>query len=200
MGFSLYFLYELPRIGPDKPAIQPLCDPSPDTAQWIILEVNLGLPLFNIEPCWCMILSISRRENVCFFMEPRILCRDYDSMENNFYKKLLWFSWEIGSGGDQRHRAPGLSLLTFLKEWIFWSCLISLQGISGLSRWLEFHTFRIDLSWNSGMVREVIKNTCISLPIKWGYCSNMDGTRDSHTKWSRLERDKYHMISLISGI
>ena len=33
-------------------------------------------------------------------------------------------------------------------------------------------------------------------------CSNMDGTRDSHTKSevSQKEKDKYHMISLISGI
>ena len=29
-------------------------------------------------------------------------------------------------------------------------------------------------------------------------CSNMGATRDSHTKWS--QKDKYHMISLISGI
>ena len=31
-------------------------------------------------------------------------------------------------------------------------------------------------------------------------CSNMDGARDSHTKWSKSEKDKYYMISLISGI
>ena len=31
-------------------------------------------------------------------------------------------------------------------------------------------------------------------------CSNMDGTRDSHTKWNKSEKDKYHVISLISGI
>ena len=31
-------------------------------------------------------------------------------------------------------------------------------------------------------------------------CSNMDATRDSHTKWSQNEKDKYHMISLIYGI
>ena len=31
-------------------------------------------------------------------------------------------------------------------------------------------------------------------------CSNMDGMRDSHTKRSKSEKDKYHMISLISGI
>ena len=30
--------------------------------------------------------------------------------------------------------------------------------------------------------------------------SNMDGPRDYHTKWSSLEKDKYHMISLICGI
>ena len=26
-------------------------------------------------------------------------------------------------------------------------------------------------------------------------CSNMDGRRDYHTKWSKSEKDKYHMIS-----
>ena len=31
-------------------------------------------------------------------------------------------------------------------------------------------------------------------------CSNMDGTRDSCTEWSQKEKDKYHMILLISGI
>ena len=32
-------------------------------------------------------------------------------------------------------------------------------------------------------------------------CSNMDGTRDSHTsEVSQKEKDKYRMISLISGI
>ena len=27
-------------------------------------------------------------------------------------------------------------------------------------------------------------------------CSNMDGTGDSNTKWSKKEKHKYHMISL----
>ena len=31
-------------------------------------------------------------------------------------------------------------------------------------------------------------------------CSNMDGPRDDHTKWSKSEKDKYQMISLICGI
>ena len=32
-------------------------------------------------------------------------------------------------------------------------------------------------------------------------CSNMEGARDSHTRWSKLERErKYYMISLISEI
>ena len=30
--------------------------------------------------------------------------------------------------------------------------------------------------------------------------SNMDATRDSHTKWGKSEKDKYHMISLICGM
>ena len=31
-------------------------------------------------------------------------------------------------------------------------------------------------------------------------CRNMDRPGDDHTKWSQTEKDKYHMISLISGI
>ena len=31
-------------------------------------------------------------------------------------------------------------------------------------------------------------------------CSHMDATRDHHTKWSKSEKDKYHMMSLICGI
>ena len=31
-------------------------------------------------------------------------------------------------------------------------------------------------------------------------CSNMDGPREYHTKWSKSEEDKYYMISLICGI
>ena len=28
----------------------------------------------------------------------------------------------------------------------------------------------------------------------------MDGPRDYYTKWSQIEKDKYHMISLICGL
>ena len=31
-------------------------------------------------------------------------------------------------------------------------------------------------------------------------CSNMDATRDYHAKWTKSEKDKYHMISLKYGI
>ena len=36
---------------------------------------------------------------------------------------------------------------------------------------------------------------------EWNYaiCSNMDGPRDYHIKWSKTEK-KYHMILLICGI
>ena len=30
-------------------------------------------------------------------------------------------------------------------------------------------------------------------------CSNMDGPRDYHIKWSQREKDKYRIISLICG-
>ena len=31
-------------------------------------------------------------------------------------------------------------------------------------------------------------------------CSNMDGPRDCHPEWSKTEKEKYHMTSLICGI
>ena len=31
-------------------------------------------------------------------------------------------------------------------------------------------------------------------------CSDMDRSRDYHTKWSKSKKDSYHMISLICGI
>ena len=31
-------------------------------------------------------------------------------------------------------------------------------------------------------------------------CGNMDGPEDGHTKWSKSEKDKYHMTSFIYGI
>ena len=31
-------------------------------------------------------------------------------------------------------------------------------------------------------------------------CSNMDEPRDYHSKWSKPEKDKYHLILLIYGI
>ena len=31
-------------------------------------------------------------------------------------------------------------------------------------------------------------------------CNNMDGPRDYHTEWSKLDKDKYHVISLIREI
>ena len=34
----------------------------------------------------------------------------------------------------------------------------------------------------------------------YAICSNMDATGDCHTKWSKSEKDKYHMISLTCEI
>ena len=42
----------------------------------------------------------------------------------------------------------------------------------------------------------------LSLSKEWNnaICSNMDGSRDYHTKWSKSDKDKYHIISIICGI
>ena len=31
-------------------------------------------------------------------------------------------------------------------------------------------------------------------------CSDMDATRDDHNNWSKKEKNKYHMLSLVCGI
>ena len=45
------------------------------------------------------------------------------------------------------------------------------------------------------------KGILLSRKKEWNnaICSNMDGPRDYHTKWSKSDKDKY-MISLICGI
>ena len=47
-------------------------------------------------------------------------------------------------------------------------------------------------SWTSLIIHLLQQNNAI--------CSNMDGPRDGHTEWSKSDKDKYHMISLICGI
>jgi hypothetical protein len=31
-------------------------------------------------------------------------------------------------------------------------------------------------------------------------CSNMNGTWDNYIKWAKIDKDKYHVISLIYGV
>ena len=53
------------------------------------------------------------------------------------------------------------------------------------------HTHTHIYKWNS---------TQLQKEWKIAICSNMDGPREYHTKWNMSEKDKYCMISLISGI
>ena len=50
--------------------------------------------------------------------------------------------------------------------------------------------------------KNIMKKILLRHKKEWNnaICSNMDGPRDDHTKWSQTEEDKYHMISLICGI
>ena len=48
----------------------------------------------------------------------------------------------------------------------------------------------------------VYNGILIAIKKEWNcaICSNMNVPRDDHTKWSKPEKDKYHMLSLICGI
>ena len=55
------------------------------------------------------------------------------------------------------------------------------------------HTRCINTQWTITQPQKKKEtNTAIS--------SNMDGPRDNHTKWSKSEKDKYHMVSPTCGI
>ena len=62
------------------------------------------------------------------------------------------------------------------------------------------------MSINRGMDKEDMVHTYNRILLSHkkeqnnAICSNMDGTRDYHTKSSQTEKDKYHMIPLICGI
>ena len=62
------------------------------------------------------------------------------------------------------------------------------------------------MSIDRGMDKEDVVHTYDGILLchkkEWNnaICSNMDGPTDYHTKWSKSEKDKYHMIALICGI
>ena len=62
------------------------------------------------------------------------------------------------------------------------------------------------MSINKGIDKEdmahIYNGILLSHKKEWdnAICSNMDGPRDYHTKWSKSDKDKYHMISLTCGI
>ena len=55
---------------------------------------------------------------------------------------------------------------------------------------------------HKGYVEHICSGILLSHKKHWNnaICSNMDGPRDYHTEWSKSDKDKYHMISLIGGI
>ena len=59
------------------------------------------------------------------------------------------------------------------------------------------------MSINRGMDEEdvipISNEILLSHKKEWNHviCSNTEGPRDYHTNWSKAEKDKYHMISVI---
>ena len=60
----------------------------------------------------------------------------------------------------------------------------------------------IDRGMDKEDVVHIYNGILLSHEKEWNnaICSNMDGPRDYHTEWSQTEKDKYHMISILSGI
>ena len=62
------------------------------------------------------------------------------------------------------------------------------------------------MSINRGVDKEDVVHTYNGIVLTYktepnnAICSNVDGPRDYYTRWSKSEKDKYHMISLTCGI
>ena len=61
------------------------------------------------------------------------------------------------------------------------------------------------MSINRGIDKDMVyvyKEISLNLKkiMKSTICYNMDGPRDYHTEWSKLDKDKYHMILLLCEI
>ena len=61
------------------------------------------------------------------------------------------------------------------------------------------------MSFDRGMDKEDVVYILDGILLshkKWSNasCSNMDGARDYHIKWSKSEKGRYYVISLICGI
>ena len=52
------------------------------------------------------------------------------------------------------------------------------------------------------MDKDVVRGKLLNHKKEWNNAiyNNMDGPRDYHTKWSKSENDKYHVISFICDI
>ena len=78
---------------------------------------------------------------------------------------------------------------------VYWSTIYNSQDMEATSmlinRWMD----KEDVVYiNNGILHSHKKERNNAI------CSNMDGLRDYHTKWSKSDKDKYHMISLLRGI
>ena len=67
---------------------------------------------------------------------------------------------------------------------------------------MEAPKVSIDRQMDKEDVVHIYSGILLSHKMEWNttICGNMDWPEDDHTKWSKSEKDKYHMILLICGI
>ena len=100
-----------------------------------------------------------------------------------------WRSWPSAEDSTDRTDA------------IDWSPGRHTRLISDPPNWCSPGTPECDSLFGNSLHRSIQWN--ITQPLKeWNnaICSNVDGARDCHTEWSRTEKERYHMPSLIRGI
>ena len=137
----------------------------------------------------------------------------------------MWVDWNLRGGWGPntlvaagaavgQHAIRAMEVEGQSSEWGSpWPCMLELEGPIALSedrlQWLRGQKGkrRRQREPKCPSTEEWIKKMWYIYTMgyysaikKKAICSNMDGPRDYHTKWSKSDKDKYHMISLICRI
>ena len=149
--------------------------PKGDDAKVNILRSNVSLSLTSLKSLTPILIKCRKHQQVPF-----------ENGREATSSRSLWTQplpssekWEECSG----FKIPGARPQLFMLSWSS-SCITVWAVMSGEIQ---------GPMYSDGILLSRKKNNAT--------CSNMDGTRNSHTKWSKLkEKHKYHTTSMISGI
>ena len=158
-----------------------------DANQVLLAHVDLGDAQVRCDVSWIFNLPGNK---LCSWRVTGLL---------DFYVDLHDFIGGTIRTGEKERTTLRTGVGTLGRQWTISMCvrivpaksLSEMRSPMSTDRWIDKEDV---VHLYSGML--------LSHKIEWNnaICSNMDGPRDYHTKWSKPEKDKYPMIPLTCGI